>query len=358
MGQLGTGERLMAVGNSLPDRIESEEHLEDLLSTPSEGAIDALSRIDGDILLLGVGGKMGPTLARMARRTSEAAGIRRRILGVSRFGGGGLEEQLRHHGIETLRCDLLDPVQLEKLPDAPNVIFMTGMKFGSTCQAALTWAMNCIVPAMVARRFRTSRIVAFSTGNVYGLSPVILGGSVETGPLQPVGEYAQSCLGRERIFEHFSQTEGTAVALLRLNYATELRYGVLVDLALRIRAGEPIDLSMGHFNAIWQSDANAMALQAFDRVSSPPFIVNLAGPELLSVRRVAEEFGRLMHRPVTFQNQEAPDAFLSNGQLGHRLFGYPRVGVQQLIRWIADWLERGGPILGKPTHFENRAGKY
>ncbi len=348
----------MAVGNSLPHRIESEEHLEDLLSTPSEGAIETLGRLDGDILLLGVGGKMGPTLARMARRASEIAGIRRRILGVSRFGAGDLEQRLQQQGIETLRCDLLDPVQLEKLPDAPNVIFMTGMKFGSAGQSALTWAMNCLVPAMVARRFRASRIVAFSTGNVYGLSPVVLGGSAETDSLQPVGEYAQSCLGRERVFEHFSRTEGTAAALLRLNYATELRYGVLVDLALRIRDGEPIDLSMGHFNAIWQADANAMALQAFAHVASPPFIVNIAGPELLSVRRVAEEFGRLLNRPVNFQNQEAPDAFLSNGQLSHRLFGYPRVGVQQQIHWIADWLDRGGPILGKPTHFEDRAGKY
>jgi uncharacterized protein YbjT (DUF2867 family) len=348
----------MAVGNFLPDHIESEQQLEDLLSIPSEGAIETLGRIDGDILVLGVGGKMGPTLARMARRASEAAGIRRRILGVSRFGASELEQRLQQQGVETLRCDLLDPLQLEKLPDAPNVLFMTGMKFGSAGQTALTWAMNCIVPAMVARRFRASRIVAFSTGNVYGLSPVLLGGSVETDPLQPVGEYAQSCLGRERVFEHFSRTEGTAVALLRLNYATELRYGVLVDVALRVQAGEPIDLSMGHFNAIWQADANAMALQAFDLVSRPPFVVNIAGPELLSVRRVAEEFGRLMNRPVTFQNREAPDAFLSNGQLGHRVFGYPRVGVQQLIRWIADWLERGGPILGKPTHFENRAGKY
>jgi nucleoside-diphosphate-sugar epimerase len=200
--------------------------------------------------------------------------------------------------------------------------------------------------------------VAFSTGNVYRLTPPHLGGSAEGDPPGPVGEYAMSCLGRERLFEHFSRTLGIPTAQLRLNYATEMRYGVLVDLAQRVLAGEPVDLAMGCFNALWQADANAMALCAFDHVASPPFVVNLAGPEVLSVRRVAEEFGRLLGRPVRFAGTEAGDALLSNGQLGHRLFGYPRVSAGQMIRWIADWLARGGPTLGKPTHFEVRDGKF
>jgi nucleoside-diphosphate-sugar epimerase len=309
-------------------------------------------------MLLGVGGKMGPTLARMARRALETVGKSNRVIGVSRFSDPEQEQQLHEHGVETIRCDLLDPDQLEQLPDVPNVVFMTGQKFGSTGQEARTWAMNCFLPAMVCRKYRRSRIVAFSTGNVYGLTPVALSGSLETDPLQPVGDYAMSCLGRERMFEHFSRTLSIPTAILRLNYSTEMRYGVLVDLALKVQADQPIDLSMGHLNAIWQADANAMTLQAFDHVSSPPFIVNVAGPELLSVRRIAEEFGRLLDRPATFCNSEAADALLSNGQLGHRLFGYPRVGPQQMIHWIADWVRSGGELLGKPTHFESRDGKF
>jgi len=210
----------------------------------------------------------------------------------------------------------------------------------------------------VAQRYRGSRIVAFSTGNVYGLSPVHLGGSLETDPLNPVGEYAQSCVGRERMFEHFSRTLGTPTAILRLNYATELRYGVLVDLARRVCSGEPVPLAMGHLNALWQGDANAMALCAFAKASSPPFVVNLAGPETLSVRRVAEEFGRLLGKAVTFTGAEAPDALLSNGQLGHQLFGYPRVAVRQMVAWIAEWLRRGGATLDRATHFESRDGRF
>lgn len=342
----------------LIEAIADEAQLDDLLSEPMPAVVEALARLDGDLLILGVGGKMGPTLARMAKRGFDMAGVRRRVLGAARFSAGGLDARLREHGIEPLRCDLLDEGQVANLPDAPNVVFMAGMKFGSTGQESLTWAMNCLVPAQVARRFRDSRLVAFSTGNVYGLTPAWFGGSVESDPLCPVGEYAQSCVGRERMFEHSSRTHGTPAAILRLNYATELRYGVLTDLARRVHAGQPIDLAMGCFNALWQGDANAMALQAFAHVASPPFVVNLAGPEQLSVRRVAEEFGRMLDRPVTFQGSEASDALLSNGQFGHRLFGYPRVGAQQMMRWIADWVRRGGADLGKPTHFEVRDGRF
>jgi nucleoside-diphosphate-sugar epimerase len=338
--------------------VTDTEQLDDLLSEPTPLAVETLRRLEGDLLLLGVGGKMGPTLARMARRASDAAGSRRRVIGAARFTNPDHETWLRRHGVETVRCDLLDPAQLERLPDAESVVFMTGMKFGSTGQEALTWAMNCHLPALVAQRFRRSRIVAFSTGNVYGLSPVHLGGSRETDTPNPVGEYAMSCLGRERMFEHFSRTHGTPTAILRLNYATEMRYGVLVDVARRVWAGEPVPLGMGHLNALWQGDANAMALSAFAHIASPPFVVNLAGPETLSVRRVAEEFGRLFGKGVTVTGTEAPDALLSNGQLGHQLFGYPRVGVRQVTEWVADWVRRGGPTLDKPTHFESRDGRF
>jgi nucleoside-diphosphate-sugar epimerase len=211
---------------------------------------------------------------------------------------------------------------------------------------------------MVCRRYARSRVVALSTGNIYGLTPVALGGSRESDPLRPVGDYALSCVGRERIFEHFSRTLGIPLALLRLNYAIELRYGVLVDLAQRVWAGQPIHLAMGHVNVIWQADANAMVLQAFDHVASPPLVLNVAGPELLSVRRIAERFGRLLGRDVLLEGVEAPEALLSNGQLGHRLFGYPRVPVEAMIERIADWVQRGGESLGKPTHFEVRDGQF
>jgi nucleoside-diphosphate-sugar epimerase len=341
-----------------PSSIRDDAQLEDLLSEPTPGAIEALARLEGDLLLLGVGGKMGPTLARMARRASDVAGVRRRVIGVARFSSSGLEEQLRSQGVETIRCDLLEPGQLDRLPDAANVVCLFGMKFGTTGQEALTWAMNAHLPGLVCRRYAGSRIVAFSSGNVYGLTSVRLGGSVESDELNPQGDYSLSCLGRERIYEHFSRTLPIPMVLLRLNYATEMRYGVLVDIARRVQQGQAVDLSMGHLNALWQGDANAQALAAFGYVASPPFVVNLAGPELLSVRRVAELFGQLLDQRVVFQGIESPDALLSNGQLGHRLFGYPRVPVQQVIRWIADWVRRGGSNLGKPTHFEVRDGKF
>lgn len=343
---------------TLPPALSGDDLLDDLLSEPTPLAIETLGRLDGDLMLLGVGGKMGPTLARMARRASDAAGVRRRVLGVSRFSNPAHEEWLRAHGVEPVRCDLLDADQLAQLPEVPNVVFMTGMKFGSTGQESLTWAMNVHLPALVAQRFRKSRLVAFSTGNVYGLSPVRLGGSKEDDELRPAGEYAMSCLGRERIIEHFSRTLGTKAAILRLNYASEMRYGVLADVARGVWEGRPVELAMGHLNALWQGDANAMALCAFAHVASPPFVVNLAGPETLSVRRVAEEFGKLLDRPVTFAGEESADALLSNGQRACQLYGYPRVAVRQMIEWVADWVRRGGASLGKPTHFEARDGRF
>jgi nucleoside-diphosphate-sugar epimerase len=338
--------------------VETIEQLEENLSTPTDAAIGAMKRLKGDIIVLGVAGKMGPTLARMVVRASQAAGVKRRVIGVSRFSKPEDQKALEQHGIETIRCDLLDQAALEKLPDVPNVVYMAGMKFGSTGQEAMTWAMNAYLPGMVSNKFRRSKIVAFSTGNVYGLAPISGGGPVETDPLNPLGDYAMSCLGRERIFEHFSRTLSIPMALIRLNYANELRYGVLVDLARRVWAGETIDVTMGNMNCIWQTDANAMSLAAFDHVASPPFVLNVAGPELLSVRRVCEQFAQRMNKPVKVAGSEAADALISNGQSGHQLYGYPRTGAQQMIDLIAAWVIRGGESLGKPTHFETRDGKF
>ena len=331
------------------DRIESVADLEDRLSTPSEGVVQTLRRLDGDVLILGVGGKMGPTLARMVRRASDLAGTRRRVIGVSRFTSRELPEALATHGVETIAADLLDRSALAKLPDAPLVIYMAGMKFGSTGQEALTWAMNCWLPGMVCERFGGSRIAAFSTGNVYGLVPASSGGSRETDQLQPLGDYAQSCIGRERIFEHFSRAMGIPVSIIRLNYAVELRYGVLVDIAQRVWRGEPIDLSMGYVNVIWQGEANAMAIQSLADAASPPFVVNVAGAEVLRVREVAERFGKVMAREPKFAGVESADALLSDGGIGWKRYGRPRVTAEEMIAVIADWVSRGGASLGKPT---------
>jgi nucleoside-diphosphate-sugar epimerase len=293
-------------------------------------------------MLLGVAGKMGPTLARMARRASDTAGTARRVIGVSRFSTPGSEEALQAHGIETIRGDLLDESFLAALPDAANVIHMAVMKFGATGNPAMTWAMNVHLPAMICRRFRRSRIVAFSTGNVYPLVPIDSGGSRETDPVGPVGEYAMTALGRERMFDHFSQSLGIPVSLVRLNYAVEMRYGVLVDIGRKVLADEEIDLSMGHANVIWQGDANAMTLAALADASAPPFIVNVAGPELVSVRETAERFGRLLDKTPRLTGTEAPNALLSNGTKGYERYGRPRVSCEQLVHWIAQWIQAGG----------------
>ena len=334
------------------------EQLEIALSEPTPAVIETMRWLQGDIILLGVAGKMGPTLARMARRASDAAGVNRRVIGVARFSADDLDVKLQLHDIETIRCDLLNEEAVAELPDAPNVIYMAGMKFGSTGQEAMTWAMNTWLPAVVCKKYRRSKIVAFSTGNVYGLTPVEGGGSRETDPPNPVGEYALSCLGRERMFEYFSQLCEIPTALIRLNYACELRYGVLVDLAQKVWADKPIDVSMGHLNTIWQGDANAMTLQAFRHTAAPPFVVNVTGPELLSIRQLGERFGELMGKAVAFVGVEAETALLSDARLGLELLGQPRISVGQLMEWIAHWVMHNGPTLGKPTHFETTDGKF
>jgi dTDP-4-dehydrorhamnose reductase len=338
--------------------IQDVAELEELLSEPTQGVVRMLGSLDGDIVVLGVGGKMGPTLARMARRASEIAGVRRRVIGVSRFSSSALEQRLHAWGVETVRCDLLDRESLTGLPEAANVIYMAGMKFGCTGQESLTWAMNSFLPGLVTERYRKSRIAVFSTGNVYGLSPVSRGGSREEDALNPLGEYAMSCVGRERIFEHFSRTNNTKMAILRLNYATELRYGVLLDIAQRLNAGQAVPLSMGYLNAVWQGDASAMSLQSLYHATVPPLVINIAGPELLSVRQVAEDFAVRLGKPVQFEGVESGDALLSNAQRAYQLFGAPRVSTDQILTWVADWVRRGGSTLAKPTHFEERAGRF
>ena len=284
--------------------------------------------------------------------------MKRRVIGVSRFSSAEVRRRLESWGVETIACDLLDEVQVQQLPAAENVVSMTGLKFGTQANPALSWAMNCYAPALICRQFRHSRVVAFSSGNVYPLMPATRGGSVETDPPGPVGEYAITVLGRERMFEYFSREWGIPLALLRLNYATELRYGVIVDLARQVLREETIDIGMGFVNVIWQGDANAMALQALEHVATPPFMLNVAGPEILCVREVAAELARLLGRSLRLHGVEAPDALLNNASRSHLLFGPPEVGAERIIRWTADWVARGGEHLGKPTHFESRDGTF
>lgn len=346
------------MSSQLPKSIADIAQLEQMLSEPTDGLIDLFRKLPGDVLVLGAAGKMGPTLTRMAKRASDAADLKRDVIAVSRFSNPNEKHSLESAGVKTIQADLLDERQLDALPDAPNVIYMAGMKFGATGNEPLTWAMNTLLPALVCRKYSGTRIVAFSTGNVYGLSPVKKGGSVEKDPLQAVGDYAMSCVGRERMFEYYSNAKGTRVAIIRLNYAVEMRYGVMVDLASKVWRDEPISLTMGYFNAIWQGDANSTALAALGQAASPAFVLNIAGPETLSVRLVCEEFGELMNKKVQFVGSESADALLSNGQLAYSLFEKPRVSAKQMIAWIADWIMRGGNTINKPTHFESRDGKF
>jgi nucleoside-diphosphate-sugar epimerase len=340
------------------DLIKSEQEFEDLLSTPSEADRAALRAMDGDLLILGAGGKMGPSLARRARRASHDAGAAKKITAVSRFSDRSAERQIQEAGIETIRADLLDFDRLARLPDAANVIFMAGRKFGSSGAAHLTWGANAYLPARIAERYRHSRIVAFSSGNVYPLVPVTSGGATEKTPPAPIGEYAQSVLARERMFEFFSERYGTCVCLLRLNYAVELRYGVLLDIGTKVWRGQPVDVSMGHVNVIWQGDANSVCLRSFALCQSPPAALNVTGPEVLAVREIARRFGELLGRRPAFEGQEADTALLNNAACCHGLFGCPSVSAETVIAWTADWIRGGGITWDKPTHFETRDGRF
>jgi nucleoside-diphosphate-sugar epimerase len=338
--------------------IHSVSELEEFLSRPSQEDIAAIARLDGDLLILGAGGKMGPSLARRAYRAAEKAGVRKRIVAAARFSENHLRASLASEGIETLAVDLLEPGALSKLPDIPNVIFMAARKFGTSGSADLTWAMNTFLPGLVAERYRASRIVAFSTGNVYPLRPAMEGGAVESTPVAPESEYAQSALGRERMFEYGSRQWGTAVTILRLNYAIDLRYGVLLDIGTAVFERRPIDLRMAFVNIIWQGDANSVCLRSFAHCQAPPLILNLAGAETLRVRFIAEEFGRRFNVQPIFSSEEMPTALLSNAAKAHQMFGCPTVTSTQMIYWTAAWISSGGPRLNKPTHFEVRDGKF
>ena len=335
----------------------TEEELEASLSQPTDAVIETLRHIEGDLVLLGVAGKMGPTLARMARRALDAAGKRNRVIGVARFSAGG-QSQLEAVGVETIRCDLLDEQQVARLPDASHVVMMTGMKFGTAGNSSLTWAVNDYAPMLMASRYRNGRIVAFSTGNVYAMTTPASGGSVESDDPAPVGEYAMSALGRERLLEHFSRTWSIPMAILRLNYACDLRYGVLVDIASKVWNGQPVDVSMGYLNTIWQGDANAMTLCAFGLLKSPPHVLNMTGPDVLSQREVALRFGQLLDRKVQIVGNEAPTALLNNAHYSYTQWGPPTISSAQLIEAVAAWTRQGGRLLGKPTHFEARDGKF
>lgn len=336
----------------------TEAELDELLSTPRAETVEALRHCPGDVVVLGAGGKMGPTVARMAARAANQVGDGRRVFAVSRFGTPEVARALGAAGIETIVCDLLDREAVAQLPDAPNVLFMAGQKFGTSDAPANSWAMNTIVPAICAERYRAARIVAFSTGNVYPLTPVARGGARETDSVGPVGEYASTALGRERVLEFYSARNRTLVAIIRLNYAIDLRYGVLADIGLRVWRGEAVPLAMGHVNVIWQGDASRIAIEALAHAATPPFVVNVTGTETLAVRDVAEMFARMLEKPVRFKGKERGDALLSNTDRMRSTFAAPDVPLDTMIQWIADWIREDGQMLGKPTHFEERSGKF
>lgn len=338
--------------------IETVEQLEDALAAPSTADVAVLRRLPGDVVILGAGGKMGPSLARRIKRATEAAGVKRRVIAVSRFGSAAARKELERAGVETLSVDLLDRQQIADLPEVENVFFLAGRKFGSTERADLTWAINSYVPGLVAERYRHSRLVVFSTGNVYPAVPLGSGGSCESDSPQPQGEYANSCLGRERLFEYFSHTYGTRILQFRLNYAVDLRYGVLVDIARQVQAGQPVNLTVGSCNVIWQGDANSYALRSLELCEAPPRVLNVTGPETLSVRRVAAYFAQRFGRSLHFQGTESETALLNNASLCHALLGYPSVAAGTLLEWVAHWIECGGAYLGKPTKFEVTDGRY
>ena len=341
--------------SKLPDRFDSVDEMEDFMTRPSEALVADLAATPGDIMVLGVGGKMGPTLARLAKRAAPG----KKVIGVARFSEQGVREELTRAGVDTIPADLLDRMALETLPKAANIVFMAGRKFGAAGNVPLTWAMNVHVPAMVAEVFKASRIVAFSTGCVYPFVSVEGGGATEeVPPIPPPGDYATSCVGRERMFEYFSAQHGTPGRLMRLNYAIDMRYGVLHDIGRKVRDGETIDLTMGHANVIWQGDANTVALRCLAHATTPTTPINVTGPETFEVAAVAADFGKLLGRTPKFTGKPAPNGWINNAGRMVQEFGPPSVPLPKMIEWTADWLGRDMATLNKPTHYEVRDGKY
>lgn len=342
----------------LPEFIETEEALDELLSRPRPVLVEFIKSVRSPLLVLGAGGKMGPSLAVLARRAADLAGHPLEVVAVSRFSDLEKRRWLEERCIHTLSCDLLEPASWQKLPEAQDIIYLLGQKFGTTHNPALTWTVNCLPPAYACSRYPTSRIVALSSGSIYPFTPIQVGGALETEPLTPIGEYANACVARERIFEYFSFQTGVPLVLLRLFYAVELRYGVLVDLALKVFAGEPVDLKMGYLNWIWQGDANEMILRSLALAQSPPQAYNLTGLRCESVRTIALGFSELLGRPVRFSGQESEAALLGNPALLCGYLGEPPTPLEPVMCWVAHWIQAEGRLLGKPTHFEVRDGRY
>jgi len=325
---------------------------------PSDALIEDIKKIDGDIIILGAGGKMGPALARLTRQAIDKAGVTKKVIAVSRFSEAGLQQSLNREGIETISADLLEDSQLQALPYVNNVLYLAGTKFGTTGNESFTWAMNAYLPGRVAEKYQHSNIVVFSTGNVYPLTPVVMGGASENYPPEPMGEYAQSCLGRERIFQYSAAKYKTPILIYRLNYANDVSYGVLLEIAKSVKESKPVNLKMGNVNVIWQGDANEVAIRSLLHCVTPSKILNVTGPEILSVRWIAEAFGKLFNKEPCFINEEQPTALLSNAAECAQLFGYPKTAIKTMIALLAEWLNQGGKIINKETHFQERTGKY
>lgn len=338
--------------------MENLEQIYKKMIEPSDDLISDMARLEGDVLILGSGGKMGPALAKLAKLAVDKAGVNKTIIGVSRFSEPGLKEELNQSGIETISADLLEDDQLQVLPNVRNILYLAGTKFGTSGNESLTWAMNSYLPGRVAQKYKNSRIVVFSTGNVYPLTPTDQGGANEDCIPSPVGEYAQSCLGRERLFQYYSAKNNTPVLIYRLNYANDVSYGVLMDIAKAVCQEKPIDLRMGNVNVIWQGDANAMALRALHHCDVPAKVLNITGPETVSVRWIAEQFGKLLNKSPRFEGEENSTALLSNAAESFRLFGYPRVPLKNMLALMAAWVKQGGKTINKPTHFQEREGRF
>jgi nucleoside-diphosphate-sugar epimerase len=354
----GIMEKSDGINDSTCTPIESVQELEGKLSNPTSRLIESISKTDGDIIILGAGGKMGPSLAIMARRAADRAGKVMRIIAIDVFPDTKVRDDLDDAGVETILCNLLSPGGVESLPDAANVVYMVGMKFGSMESQSLTWALNAFLPGLVARRYQDSRIVVFSTGNVYPFVPADSGGADENTQPAPIGQYAQSCLAREMVFWFHSEKYSTPVCIFRLNYAVELRYGVLLDIAQKVWNDEPIDLTMGHFNAIWQADANERALLCLEHCKSPPMVVNVTGPEAPALDGIAARFGELMGKKPIIEKTPSDTALLSDASLSTEMFGPPEFPIDQIIPWVSHWVMNDKPTFAKPTHFDVRDGNF